>query len=112
MYLFVGCAGSLLLLGLFSSCGKQGRSPGAARGLLTVAASLVEEHGLQQAWHTGSSSCSSQASGHNVSSCGAQARWLYGTWDLPWLGGEPASQVDSLQLNHPYWKAPKTPCNF
>ena len=48
MYLFVGRAGSLLLLGLFSSCGKQGRSPVAARGLLTVAASLVEEHGLQQ----------------------------------------------------------------
>ena len=38
IYLSFGCAGSLLLCGLFSSCGVH--------GLLTVVACLVEEHGL------------------------------------------------------------------
>lgn len=110
--LFAGCAGSLLLPGPLSSCGEQGHSPAAACGLLTVVASLVEEHGLQQTWHMGFTGCSSQASEHRVRSCGTRARLLYCTGDLPRLGVKPASQVDSLLLNHQYWEAPKIPLNF
>ena len=42
-------AGSLLLHGLFSSCGKWGPLFVAGSGLLVAVASLVE-HGLQRAW--------------------------------------------------------------
>ena len=41
-----GHAGSLLLHGLFSSCGKWGCSLVTVRGLLTVVASLVAAHRL------------------------------------------------------------------
>ena len=48
-YLFCifDCAGSLLLGGVFSSCGQAGGySVVAVQGLLFVVASLVKEHGL------------------------------------------------------------------
>ena len=46
-YLFIyGSAGSLLLRGLFSSCGEQGVLFTAVHGLLTVVASLFVEQGL------------------------------------------------------------------
>ena len=51
-----GCAGSLLLLGLFSSGGKQGLTLGAEHGLLIVVVSLVAAPWLWSAgsvvWHT------------------------------------------------------------
>ena len=46
IYLLIfGCAGSSLLCGLFSSCGKVEATLVAVPGLLTKVASLVE-HGL------------------------------------------------------------------
>ena len=44
-----GCAGSLLLGRLLSSCGGAGVIPASVHRLLTVVASLVGEHGL---WST------------------------------------------------------------
>ena len=50
IYLFIfGSAGSLLLWGLFSSCGQQGYSPVAMHKLLTVVASLFGSTG-SRAW--------------------------------------------------------------
>ena len=46
MFLF-GCAGSLLPLEHFSSCGKRGLLSVAVCGLLIAVASLVSGHGLQ-----------------------------------------------------------------
>ena len=71
MYLFTfDCAGSSLLLGLFSSCGEQ--------GLLSL--------------------CSAQSSLWGAfSCCGAWASLVHGMWDLPGPGIEP---VDFLPLDH------------
>ena len=46
LYFIFGCAGSLLLHGLFSSCKKWGYSPVTVLRLLIAVASLVVEHGL------------------------------------------------------------------
>lgn len=46
MFVFTGCAGSLLLLGLFSSWGEQGLLFVAVCGLFLAMASLVAAHGL------------------------------------------------------------------
>ena len=54
----------------------------AVRGLLTAMAPLAEEHRL----------LGTQASGvaaHGLSSCGSQAQWLRGMWNLPEPGIEP-----------------------
>ena len=82
-----GCAGSSLL---------QGLSLVVVHGLLIGVASLVVEHGLQGAWASavvarGLRSCSSRALEHSVRSCGTQALWLWGRWDLPGPGIEPMS---------------------
>ena len=83
-----GRAGSLLLCGLFSRCGKGGRySSVAVSGLLTAVASC----------------CGAQALGCiGFSGCGTQAWSLHRTWDLP--GVEPMSILhwltDSLPLSH------------
>ena len=45
--LFLGCAGSLLLLELSSTCGELGYSAGAVHRLLIAMASLIAEHGLE-----------------------------------------------------------------
>ena len=58
----------------FSSCGKWGPLFIAVRGPLTIAASLVAEHGLQT---------------RRLSSCGPWAQLLRGMWDLPRPGLEP-----------------------
>ena len=58
------------------SCGKWGPLLIAARGPLTVAASLVAEHGLQT---------------RRLSSCGSRAQSLRGMRDPPRPGLEPAS---------------------
>ena len=48
IYSFIfGCAGPLLLCGLFSSCRSEGPSLFVARRLLIAVPSLVAEHGLQ-----------------------------------------------------------------
>ena len=60
----------------FSSCGKRGPLFIAARGPLTVAASLVTEHRLQT---------------RRLSNCGSQAQFLCGMWDPPRPGLKPVS---------------------
>ena len=60
----------------FSSCGKWGPLSIAARGPLTIAASLVAERRLQ--------TC-------RLSNCGSRAQLLRGTWDLSRPGLEPVS---------------------
>ena len=60
----------------FSSCGERGPLFIAVRGPLTIAASLVAEHGLQT---------------RRLSSCGSRAQLLCGMWDLPRPGLEPVS---------------------
>ena len=55
-------------------------------GFLLVVASLVA--GSRCA---GFSSCSLQALGHSLRTCGAQAQLLCGTWGLPGLGNRPMS---------------------
>ena len=65
MYVFIfGCAGSLLLLGLFSSCGKKGLLFLAVRRFLVEVTSLVK-HGLRT---TGSAVVGLVAPGHMGSS--------------------------------------------
>ena len=71
------CAGSLLLLRLFSNCGERGYSLAAVHRLLIAASSIVE-HELQSAWASvvvahGLISCGSWAREHRLSSCGAWA---------------------------------------
>ena len=79
IYLFIYL---LAVLGLrfcawaFSSCGKWGPLFIMVCGPLTVAASLVAEHGLQT---------------RRLSSCGSRAQLLRGMWDLPRPGLEPVS---------------------
>ena len=59
-----------------SSCGERGPLFSAARGPLTMAASLLAEHRLQT---------------RRLSSCGSRAKLLRGMWDLPRPGLEPVS---------------------
>ena len=81
MILFIdysGCAGLHCCTGFSLVVGSRGHSLVAVRGLLTVAASLVSEHGLSGARTSGTvagglSGCSSQAPEHRFSSCAAQA---------------------------------------
>ena len=69
-WVFVFCARA------FSNCGKLGPLFIAARGPLTLTASLVAEHGLQT---------------RRLSNCGSRAQLLRGMWDLPRPGLEPVS---------------------
>ena len=93
MYVSIfGCAGSLLLLGLFSSCGKKGLLFLAVRRFLVEVTSLVK-HGLRT---TGSAVVVQRLS------CSVAM------WDLLGPGIElvsPALAVDSLSLSH-YREAP------
>ena len=66
-----GCAGSLLLLGFFSSCGEWGLLLVAAPEPLLAVSSLALEHRLN--------------------SCGSWAWLLCSVWDLPRLRIEPVS---------------------
>ena len=71
LYLFIGCAGSLLLHGPFSSCGKW--------GLLFRCGTRVSHcggfscHRATALRHTGFSSCGTRALEHRLSSCGVWA---------------------------------------
>ena len=68
----------------FSSCGKRGPLFIAVHGPLTIAASLVAEHGLQT---------------RRLSSCGSRAQLLHGMWDLPRPGLEPVSPALAGRLS-------------
>ena len=70
-------------------CGAQASHCGG----FSCAVHGLQEHGLQQLWHTahGLNSCDSWALEHRLSSCGARAQLLCGMWDLPGLELEPVS---------------------
>ena len=74
IYLFLAALGLRFCARAFFSCGKWGPLLIAVRGPLTIAASLVAEHGLQT---------------RRLSSCGSRAQLLRGTWDPPGPGLEP-----------------------
>ena len=74
LFLFLAVLGLRFCARAFSSCGKWGPLFIAARGPLTIAASLVAEHRLQ--------TC-------RLSSCGSRAQLLRGMWDPPRPGLEP-----------------------
>ena len=75
-FLFLAVLGLSFCARAFSSCGKWGPLFIAARGPLTIAASLVAEQRLQTL---------------RLSSCGSWAQLLRGMWDLPRPGLEPMS---------------------
>ena len=68
----------------FSSCSKWEPLFIAARGPLTIAASLVAENKLQT---------------RRLSSCGSRAQLLRGMWDLPRPGLEPVSPALAGRLS-------------
>ena len=68
----------------FSHCGKRGPLFIAARGPLTIAASLVAEHGLQT---------------RRLSNCGSRAQLLCGTRHLPRPGLKPVSPALAERLS-------------
>ena len=87
--LIFGCAGSSLLLGLFSrrreqgllfSCGAQ---PSHCSGFSCCGSRALELAGF--------SSCGSQAIEHRLGTCGAWAQFPCGTRDLPGSGIKPVS---------------------
>ena len=99
-YLFIftfGCAGSLLLLCICSSCREWGL-------LSSWSAQQASHHGgfsCCGAWALGAqalvveacglSNCGSWAVEHKLSACGTQACLLHGAWDLPESGIKPMS---------------------
>ena len=106
MYVFVfDYAGSLLLCGLFSSCGDWAYSIAVVHGLLIAVSSLVE-HGLSgvQASVVGArglSSYRSWALQYRLNNCGTGAQLFHSVCDIPGLGLKPCllhSQVVSLPL--------------
>ena len=84
IYLFLAVLGLRFCARAFSSCGEQGPLFIAARGPLTVAASLVAEHRLQ--------TC-------RLSSCGSRAQLLRGMWDPPRPGLKPVSPALAGRLS-------------
>ena len=88
IYFIFGCSGSLLLRGLFSSCGEQGLPCLVGHGLLISVASRVQSMGSRE---QGFSICGSWALEHGLSSCDARAWLLHSIWDLPGSGIEPLS---------------------
>ena len=72
----------------FSSCSERGLLFVAVSRLLIAVASFVAERRLQA---RGLSSCGSRALECRLSTCGARAYLLRGTWDLPGPGLEPVS---------------------
>ena len=76
IYLFWAVLGLCFCARAFSSCGEQGPLFIAVHGPLTIAASIVVEHGLQT---------------RRLSCCSSRAQLLRGLWDLPRPGLEPVS---------------------
>ena len=86
MYVFIlfwGCAGSLLLRGLQSSCSAQGYS---LVGVTAYHRGGFSRRGAQALGCMGSVDESSR-----LNSCGAWTQLLRGVWDLPGPGKEPVS---------------------
>ena len=87
LFLFIGCAGSLLLSGLSSSCSKWDTlhcSEAFSLQWLLLLWSTSSRH-------TGFSSCGSQALLHMLNTCGARVYLLHSMWDLPRPGVKPVS---------------------
>ena len=84
-----GCAGSSLLLGLFSNCTEQGLL--CSCGMQACLCSGLSCCAAQTLGCEGLSCCSSWALGHRLNNCSAQAQLLFSTWDLPRSGIEPMS---------------------
>ena len=76
LFIFLAVLGLHFCARAFSSCGKWGPLFIAARGPLTIAASLAAERRLQTL---------------RLGSCGSRAQLLHGMWDLPRPGLEPMS---------------------
>ena len=76
IFFFLAVLGLRFCVRAFSSCRERGPLFIAARGPLTIAASLVAEQRLQTL---------------RLSSCGSRAQLLRGMWDLPRPGLEPVS---------------------
>ena len=92
-YVFIyGCAVSLLLLRLFSSCGEH--------GLLIAVASLVAEQGAL-------GTQASVVAAFRLSSCGPRALLPCGMWDYPEPEIEPVSPV--LQSRFLTTREPRKP---
>ena len=88
IYLFTfGCAGSLLLLWLFSSCRE--RDLLSSCGAQTSHCGGWSCCGARALGPPGSSSCGSWALAHRLNSCGAWAWLLHSMWDLERPGIEP-----------------------
>ena len=90
-WLIFGCAGSLLLHGLFSSCRERGLL--SSCGTWASHCSGFSCWGAQTLGHTGFvagvrglSSCGFRALEHRLNSCAPRASLLYGMWDLPGYG--------------------------
>ena len=79
----------------FPSCGEWGPLFIMVHWPLTIATSLVAEHGLQT---------------RRLSSCGSQAQPLHGMWDLPRPGLEPVSPA--LAGRHSTTVPPGKPLSF
>ena len=106
-FFIFGCAGSLVLHGLFSSCYK--------RATLQLWCAGFSSQWLPLLWSTGPrthglSSGSSQAPEHRLHACGAQAQSLHSTWTLPRWGIESVSPAleGGLFTSEP----PKKPCHW
>ena len=84
LFLFMAVLGLRFCARAFSICGKWGPLFIAARGPLTVAASLVAEHGLQT---------------RRLSSRGSRAQLLRGMRDPPRSGLEPVSPALAGRLS-------------
>ena len=105
IYLFLAVLGLCCCARAFSGCSQQGLLFVEVCRLLTAAASLVVEHGLQarglqQLWHAGFSSCGTWAQQLWLSGSRVQPQQLWRMawaqllcvmWDLPGPGLEPMS---------------------
>ena len=119
IYFFSGCAGSLLLCRLFSSCGKQGATL-QLRGvnfslqwLLLLGSMGSMACKLQQLWHMGSVFAASRLQSTGSISCGAWAQshvrsswtrdqiWVpcTGRWILSPLSHQGSPNIDDSQQN-------------
>ena len=100
-YIFIfGCAGSLLLLGLFSRYEKRGLL--SSCGVRASHCSGFSCCRAQALGHAGFHSCSPWAPEHRLNSCGTRVKLLCSMWDLSGSSIEPVSPalvVDSLPLS-------------
>ena len=69
-YIYIGCTGSWLLRGIFSSCGQQGLLSSCGARASHCGGFFCGARALE---YVDFSSCSSQAQEHRLNSCGAQA---------------------------------------